>query len=131
MSRLYWMDSPEKKDFAWAIERINRCEEQIAEVALQLSGMGVDSVLDLGFTLREHRETWRARAKAAAIPAELHVLDLPAELRWRRVIERNTGTSVSYSFEVTREIFDFMEARWELPDSAECEDYSLSAFINQ
>ena len=34
MTRLYWMDSPEKKDFEWAMERIARCEEQIAAEAL-------------------------------------------------------------------------------------------------
>jgi len=49
MTALYWMDSPEKKDFAWAMERIARCEEQIAAVAISLAAIGVDAVL-------EHRE---------------------------------------------------------------------------
>jgi len=32
------------------MERIARCEEQIAAEALQLVAIGVDAVLDLGFT---------------------------------------------------------------------------------
>ena len=119
MTRLYWMDSPEKTDFEWAMERIARCEEQIAAGALQLAAIGVDAVLDLGFTLRQHRETWVQRARTAGIAAELHVLDVPAEVRWARVCERNRGESATYSFAVTREMFDFMEARWEIPDDTE------------
>ena len=119
MTRLYWMDSPEKKDFEWAMERIARCEEQIGAEALQLAALGVDAVLDLGFTLREHREAWAKRARAAGVGLELHVLDVPAEVRWVRVCERNRGESTTYSFAVTREMFDFMEARWEMPDQTE------------
>jgi len=119
MTRLFWMDSPEKKDFAWAMERIARCEEQIAAEALQLAAVGVDAVLDLGFTLREHREAWAMRARAAGVGVELHVLDVPAEVRWERVCERNRGESATYSFAVTREMFEFMEARWEIPDETE------------
>ena len=119
MTRLFWMDSPEKKDFAWAMERIARCEEQIAAEALQLAAVGVDAVLDLGFTLREHREAWAMRARAAGVGVELHVLDVPAEVRWERVCERNRGESATYSFAVTREMFEFMETRWEMPDELE------------
>jgi len=36
-----------------------------------------------------------------------------------RVCERNRGESTTYSFAVTREMFDFMEARWEMPDQTE------------
>ena len=119
MTRLYWMDSPEKKDFEWAMERIARCEEQIAAEALQLAAIGVDAVLDLGFTLREHREAWARRARTAGIAVELHVLDVPAEVRWERVCDRNRGESATFSFDVTREMFEFMETRWEMPDELE------------
>jgi predicted kinase len=123
MSGLFWMDSPEKKDFAWAMERIGRCEGQIAAVATSLAGVGVDAVLDLGFTLREHREAWLKRAQEVGVAVELHVLDVPVEVRWARVCERNAGASETFSFEVTREMFDFMEARWELPAEEEREGF--------
>ena len=119
MAALFWMDSPEKKDFPWAMERIGRCEAQIAAVATSLAGVGVDAVLDLGFTLREHRKAWLKRAREAGVAVELHVLDVPAEVRWARVCERNRGASETFSFEVTREMFDFMETRWELPSEDE------------
>ena len=124
MAALFWMDSPEKKDFSWAMDRIGRCEAQIASVALSLAAVSVDAVLDLGFTLREHREAWLKRAREAGVAVELHVLDVPAEVRWGRVCERNGGTSETFSFEVTREMFDFMEARWELPSADELAEFS-------
>jgi len=119
MSNLYWMDSPEKKDFAWAMERIGRCEAQMAATAEALARVGVDSVLDLGFTLREHRKKWMELARAAGIECELHVLEIAAATRWERVQERNREASETYSFEVTREMFEFMEQRWEMPDAVE------------
>jgi len=125
MTALYWMDSPEKNDLPWAMERIARCEEQIAVVAISLAAVDVDVVLDLGFTLREHRASWLKRAQAAGITVELHVLDVPAEVRWQRVCERNRGGD-TFSFEVTRPMFDFMEARWELPSAEELATFASS-----
>ncbi len=123
MNTLFWPDCPAKNDLAFALDRIARCETQIASVATQLAHAGIDAILDLGFTQREHRLAWLHRAQAAGIPCRLHVLDIPAETRWQRVCERNLGgekgDSGTFIFAVTREMFDFMEARWELPDAAE------------
>ncbi|MGA7155806.1 MAG: hypothetical protein WBY53_03100 [Acidobacteriaceae bacterium] len=38
-----------------------------------------------------------------------------AAVRWERVCERNRGESGTFSFVVTREMFEAMEERWELP----------------
>jgi predicted kinase len=123
MNTLFWPDCPAKNDLAFALDRIARCESQIAAVATQLAHSGIDAILDLGFTQREHRLAWLRRAQAAGIPCRLHVLDVPVEIRWQRVCERNLGgergDSATFTFAVTREMFDFMEARWELPDAAE------------
>ncbi len=48
----------------------------------------------------------------------MHEVEVPAEEPWRRVLRRNCaatdpGASETYSFPVTREMFDFMESRWE------------------
>jgi predicted kinase len=115
MNALYWMDCPEKNDLAWALERIARCEAQIAAVAGELAQVGVSSVLDLGFTQRAQRMEWLKRARAAGVECVLHVLEVDVEVRWERVCERNRGESKTFAFEVTREMFEFMEARWELP----------------
>jgi predicted kinase len=118
MQNLYWVDCPQKNDLAFAVERIARCETQIAAVAVQLAAAGVSSVLDLGFTQRAHRAEWLKRARAAGITAKVRAIEAPAEARWERVLERNRAAEhpdaeSTYSFEVTREMFDFMEARWE------------------
>jgi predicted kinase len=118
MQNLYWMDCPEKNDLAFALERITRCEAQIAAVALQMAAAGITSVLDLGFTQRSHRKERLERARASEIEAELYEVKVSAEERWQRVLQRNQaatdpGASETYSFLVTREMFDFMESRWE------------------
>ena len=119
MSALYWMDCPEKNDFPWALERVGRCEAQIEVVARELAQVGVDAVLVLGFTTRAQRMKWLERAKAAGVECVLHVLDVDAEVRWARVCERNRGESGTYAFVVTREMFCFMEERWEAPSVEE------------
>jgi predicted kinase len=119
MSNLYWMDCPQKDDYPWAIERVRRCEEQIAVVAVQLAAVGVHVVLDLGFSSREQRLTWYERARAAVAIPELEVVNPPAEVRWQRVLERNAAQSGTFSFTVTREMFDAMEMLWEPVDAAE------------
>lgn len=119
MSALYWMDCPEKNDLPWALERVARCEAQIAVVARELAARGVDAVLDLGFTQSAQRMAWLERAKAAGVACELVVLDVPVEERWARVCERNAGASATFSFVVTWEMFKRMEERWELPSEEE------------
>jgi predicted kinase len=127
MNALYWMDCPEKNDFQWALERVGRCEAQIEAVARELARLGVDAVLDLGFTTRAQRVGWLTRARAAGVECVLHVLDVDAEVRWERVCERNRGESGTYAFVVTREMFEFMEERWEAPSVEEREMFSEGA----
>jgi predicted kinase len=136
MQNLYWMDCPEKNDLAFALDRIARCEAQIAAVAEQLASAGISCVLDLGFTQRAHRAEWQRRASAAAISAEVQAVDVPAEDRWQRVLERNRAAqdpsaSQTYSFIVTREMFDFMEARWEPVSAEEGVAFSYSNYSNE
>jgi predicted kinase len=119
MTRLFWADSPQPIRFDWAIERVNRCEGQIAEVALRLGALGVSSVLDLGFTRAEHRAKFEAIGRAAGLAVKLHLVDVDPEERWRRVQGRNADKGETYRLEVTREMFDFMEGMWEPPDDAE------------
>ena len=124
MSALYWMDCPEKNDLLWALERVARCEAQIEAVALQLARAGVDAVLDLGFTQRSQRRKWLERARSAGVRCELCVLNVDAAVRWERVCQRNKGESATFTFQVTREMFDFMEARWEAPADEERAEFT-------
>jgi predicted kinase len=122
------MDCPEKNDFPWALERVGRCEAQIEAVARQLAETGVSSVLDLGFTTRAQRMEWLTKARAAGVVCVLHVLEVDREVRWARVCERNRGEGATYAFAVTREMFEFMEARWELPSVEERGEFGRDSF---
>jgi predicted kinase len=119
MSNLYWMDCPQKEDYPWAIERVRRCEEQIAAVAVQLASIGVHAALDLGFSSRKQRLAWCERARAAGAIPQLEVVNPSAEVRWQRVLKRNAAQSGTFSFAVTREMFDAMEKLWEPVDAEE------------
>ncbi len=124
MTTLFWPDCPQKNDYPWAIERVGRCEQQIAAVATQLAQAGIASILDLGFTQHDQRDAWRHRAHAAGIPAQLHVIDTPASLRWQRVCERNAAATGTYAFHVTREMFAAMESLWQPPTPEEHSSFS-------
>ncbi len=119
MAALFWPDSPQPIRFEWTMERIGRCEAMIADTAVQLSRRGVSSVLDLGFTLAEHRAKFAKIAAAAGAPARLHWVDVPAETRRERVRGRNRDKGETWRLEVTDEMFDFMESIWEPPSEEE------------
>jgi hypothetical protein len=60
-------------------------------------------------------------ARGAGLAVELHFLDVPAGERWRRIEARNATKAETYqlSFDVTREMFDFVESIWEPPTQDE------------
>lgn len=119
MTTLFWMDAPRPIEFAWAMERVNRCEAQIWSMALQVAGNGTAAVLDLGLLQRAHRRKLLDLAAAACLGATVHVLELPAAERWQRVERRNREKGETYSLQVTRELFDFVETMWEPPGDDE------------
>jgi predicted kinase len=119
MVALFWKDSPDPIEFAWAMERVNRCEVQIAALAIQCVKRGVPAILDLGFTKAEHRQKFADIASLESIDVTLHYLDVPADVRWSRVQGRNANKGETFSLEVDRSMFDFVEGMWEAPDEAE------------
>ncbi len=119
MTRLFWMDGPEPPSFEWAMERIGRCEAQIRAEVTALAQLGIPSVLDLGFTRAEHRAAFAAFAQELGTVAMLHWVDVPADARWARVLQRNQEQGVTYAMDVNRAMFDFMESEWQAPDQEE------------
>ena len=119
MVGLFWADSPQPIEFAWTMERVNRCEAQIFAVARQAAARGVPAVLDLGFTTKAHRDKFRALGAEAGLSVAVHFVDVPADERWRRVEQRNAEQGETYSLTVDREMYDFMEGLWEPPSEAE------------
>ena len=119
MTTLFWADSPQPLQFAWTMERVERCEAQIFETARLVAARGIPSILDLGFTKSAHREAFRARAAQAGLSARVHFIDVPADERWYRVNRRNREQGETYAIQVDRQMFDFMEGMWEPPSEAE------------
>lgn len=119
MSNLFAADMPQPLDVAWMWQRVSRCEAQIMATALQVAGLGGKVALDIGLTTREHRQRTTDTIRGAGHDIELHWLDVPAVERWRRVNARNDERGDTFALTVTRQMFDFMEARYETPDAGE------------
>jgi predicted kinase len=121
MAALFWMDSPMPIESSWAMERVGRCYNHIWAVALQVAKRGVPCVLDLGFGQQNERIKFAQLARGAGFSVELHFLDVPASERWRRVQARNANKAATHQlpFEVTRDMFDFVESIWDSPTDAE------------
>ena len=121
MSALFWMDAPQPLDPAWAMQRVQRCAAQIWRTAVAACKSGVPCVLELGLTTAATRARYVALAREAGLGVKLHAVDAPVEERWRRVEGRNRSQQgpEQLPFEVTREMFDFVESMWEPPTDAE------------
>jgi predicted kinase len=107
-------------DYAWILERVDRCHQQIWEVAEQILKLNGNVILDLGFTSRQHRDRFKALSKAVGVEAEIHYLQAAIAVRKQRVKQRNMDKNPSlYSFEITDFMFDFMEGKFEPPVASE------------
>ena len=108
MATLFWMDTPQPLNPAWSM-------------AQQIAARNVACILDLGFSQTQSRAKFAGLAQAAGLTVQLHFIDVPAEERWQRVETRNArkGETYQLGFDVTREMFDFVETMWEPPDDRE------------
>jgi predicted kinase len=120
MANLFVPDRPQELTLAWAVERTARCEAQIWVVADQLLRRGVDVVLDVGLSKRQHRDRFRTRAAQVGAESKLHYLDVDAHTRRERVRLRNETPQASWpALIVTEAMFDWMEGSFEAPDDDE------------
>jgi predicted kinase len=119
MVGLFGNDQPEPLRLDWVVERVGRCEHQIGRMATRCARAGVAPVLDLSFLRASSRANFAALAEASGFDVTLHFLDVPADERWRRVTTRNVTRGETFSLEVSRPMFDFIEGVWEPPTSAE------------
>lgn len=121
MTVLFWMDSPQPLQPAWSMERVERCLAQIWLTASGVAQRGVPCVLDIGLSQASSRARFGKLANERGLSTQLHYVDVPAEERWRRVEARNAAKGGTYHlpFDVTRDMFDFVETLWEPPTDAE------------
>lgn len=126
MVSLFGEDAPEQPDPSWIFPRVNRCETQMWAMALQLGKLRIPSILDFGFQRYDHRQRYAGLAKKAGFTARLHVLNVDATERWKRVEARNRNQSETFHLEITRGMFDYIETTWERPTDDEIASISGS-----
>ncbi len=124
MQCLHNMDQPEEISFDWFYERVQRNYNQMRNMADQLTQIGVPSIFDCGLTNSKDRKLFTDWALKKSYSVQLHFVDVPTETRWQRVQKRNTEKAETFQFEVTREMFDFIETIWEAPSSTEMDAFS-------
>jgi predicted kinase len=109
-------------DFSWMMERVERCQVQIWETSKQILVNGGIVVLDLGFTTKAQRDLFVDKSAQIGILCEIHYIKTALNVREERVKKRNLEKDPSvYAFEVTSEMFEFMEPRFEYPSDDELE----------
>jgi predicted kinase len=119
MNELYGSDMPKPLNFAWVMERVKRCESRIWQTAKDVANSGGNAVLDLGFMKAQNRLEASELAKDAGLSTQWHYITAPLELRRNRVMARNKSKGETFSFEVTPQMFDFMESQFEAPTTTE------------
>lgn len=110
---LFFPDKKETDGLDWFLERIDRVENMIGSLVLQLESSDTDSILDLGLSKYAHRQKFRDFAMEHGFTIKIHFLDVTKEERLKRVMNRNKEKGETFEFEVTRENFDFMETWFE------------------
>ncbi len=119
MERLHNPDKPGEMLFQWFYERVQRNCAQMRDVAARLAEIGVPSVFDCGLTNATERAIFADWAEELGLSCRLHFVDVPKDMRWGRVEQRNLQQAETFQFHVTRDMFDFIERLWEPPTEAE------------
>jgi len=126
MKALYWQDMPENPSNQWFIEnnkwytdRISRCEDLIFKNTLDRSSRDENTILDLGFSISEHRKKFIDLFLSHGVSIETHYVDVPADVRWKRVQKRNEEKGQTFAMTVDRQMFDFIESIFETPGPSE------------
>lgn len=97
MERLHNPDKPEVDRFDWFYERVQRNCTQMRAVAERLAELGTASVFECGLTNAEERAIFADWAEEQGLSLHLHFVDVPAELRWQRVQQRNAAQADIFS----------------------------------
>lgn len=122
MKRLFFPDLQGEISFAWAMERINRCEELIWSTAEDVLQRDLEVILEISMSTRELRFKQYERARSSGFPHKVHYLDIDRETRLQRVLARNKQKDDCYAFDVTPGMFEFVEGMFETPGEDELVD---------
>ncbi len=126
MKSLFGADMPEDpkpewfhENHEWYVARIKRCEAQIKDLSKNRALIAQQSILDLGFSTKDHRKDFINFFSKENVPVTIHFLDIDKGERKRRVESRNREKGDTYVMEVDDSLFDFMEGIFEPPSDSE------------
>jgi predicted kinase len=119
MARLFGPDMPQPLEYDWMIERVQRCEAQIWNVAAGSIAAGTPVILDIGLMRRADRARVRQIAEGAGLLLQFHHVTAPVEVRRARIAERNEVRGESFAIDVSPDMFDFIEGVYEPPTADE------------
>ncbi|OUS23987.1 hypothetical protein A9Q99_25880 [Gammaproteobacteria bacterium 45_16_T64] len=104
---------------AWAGEKYERCRDHIWRICQQLLDQGISIVLDGAAANKEQRDFVRHKATESRVGFQLHYVTCDPEVRQQRVFDRNHEQGLTYSLEVTPDIFAHVEVSFEPPKNEE------------
>ncbi|MEH6358608.1 MAG: ATP-binding protein [Pseudomonadales bacterium] len=128
LSKLFVPDAPEglleqpmQVVGAWATEKYLRCRGQIWTICKQLITNNVSIILDGAAANKTQRDAIREKALNSNVGFQLHYVNAPADIRHKRVFDRNAEQGKTYSLEVTPAMFEHTESFFEPPIGDELE----------
>jgi predicted kinase len=95
-----------------------RLEDQLWRLAQELLTLGQSVIMENGFWSREERDELRVAGRALGTTVELHYLDAPVEVLWRRLELRNEEVRPG-AVHIKRSDLEKWAAQFEAPDAVE------------
>jgi predicted kinase len=102
----------------WDEPARGRLEGLLWQHGQALLGLGTSVILESGFWTRSERDEKRLAARTIGAAVELHVLDAPLDVLWRRLEQRN-ATAAPGRRRFTRPELEVWSLLFERPDAAE------------
>lgn len=96
-------------------------EQLLWKEAQVLLKLGVNVILENGFWVREERNKYRDTGKNIGAKVELHFVDAPFEILWKRVEKRNSNLN---EFRVTKKEMEDGYKIFQPPTDEEGQDYN-------
>ena len=108
----------------WDEPTREKVEHELWNLAQEILHLGVSVVLDFGLWARIERDEMRSAARGLGVGVELHYLDVPTDVLWRRIQARNSQPPWD-SYPIRRADLDGWLTIFKAPDAAELALFDL------
>ena len=102
----------------WDEQTREKVDHQLWNLAQEVLRLGMSVVLDFGLWARIERDEMRSAARGLGVGVELHYLDVPTDVLWRRIQARNSQPPWD-SYSIRRADLDGWLLLFQAPDAAE------------